>query len=374
MNIIFMPISVNEGMAGTQRLQNYLKHLTINKVQFYNISFSTSKRQNSYDHENVFYYNYRLKQFFLQFYIIKTLIIKKKASESNFIYNYGYISINNIFGLIAARIIGYKIVLDIVEDIYTYDSNISFLSKLLNKTAIFFFNYIYLLTDGVIVISNYLERLTYSKTKGKTPIIKIPITTNPKDYKTNNESLDSTIFYGGSFSPKDGLGNLLQAIEILNTDGIDCKLVITGKGLQADMDIFFDKMNSLKHKQKIIYKGYVSRQEYISTLSSCSILCMTRINSKFANAGFPFKLGEMLSTGKPVIATNTGEVKNYLSHNIDAIIIEPDNIDELVVTIKHLILNQKRAFEIGKNGKALAEREFDSQIHTDRLIDFLKSI
>ena len=60
MNIIFMPISINEGMAGTQRLQNYLKHLSSNKVGFYNISFSTSKHKNSYDQEKVFYYNYKL--------------------------------------------------------------------------------------------------------------------------------------------------------------------------------------------------------------------------------------------------------------------------------------------------------------------------
>lgn len=374
MNIIFMPISVNEGMAGTQRLQNYLKHLTHNNIQLYNISYVTKKHESNFSNEKKIYFNNRLKQFLLQFIIIKTLIEKKKVSDSNFIYHYGYISINNIFGLIIARFIGYKVVLDIVETIYIFDSKISILSKLLNKTSKFFLNYINLLVDGIIVITDHLENIAYTKSKGKSPIIKIPITINPEEYKIYSESLHRTIFYGGSFSPKDGLNNLLKAVEVLNNDGFDCDLVITGKGLKADMDLFFNELKRFKHKQKIIYKGYVSRQEYLSILSSSSILCMTRIDSEFANAGFPFKLGEMLASGKPVIATNIGEVSNYLSHSINAMIIQPDNIEELIQTIKYLILNPKDAFEIGLKGKSLAVKDFNAQIHTDRLIHFLKSI
>jgi glycosyltransferase involved in cell wall biosynthesis len=82
----------------------------------------------------------------------------------------------------------------------------------------------------------------------------------------------------------------------------------------------------------------------------------------------------MLASGKPVIATNIGEVSNYLSHSINAMIIQPDNIEELIQTIKYLILNPKDAFEIGLKGKSLAVKDFNAQIHTDRLIHFLKSI
>ena len=47
----------------------------------------------------------------------------------------------------------------------------------------------------------------------------------------------------------------------------------------------------------ILSTGFLLEDEYYKILPHSDVLLMTRINSKYANAGFPFKLGEYLASG-----------------------------------------------------------------------------
>jgi glycosyltransferase involved in cell wall biosynthesis len=63
---------------------------------------------------------------------------------------------------------------------------------------------------------------------------------------------------------------------------------------------------------------------------------MTRVGSGYANAGFPFKLGEFLATGNPVITTNVSDVSVYLENYKDCIIVTPEKINEVAASIRIL--------------------------------------
>jgi glycosyltransferase involved in cell wall biosynthesis len=101
---------------------------------------------------------------------------------------------------------------------------------------------------------------------------------------------------------------------------------------------------------------------------------MNRVNSAYANAGFPFKLGEMLATEKPVIATKVGNISDLLINQENAILIEPNSIDELSDAIKYLISNPEKAKNIGIKGKHIAKENFDSDIISIKLAKFLMEL
>lgn len=376
LNIIFLPISIKEGMAGTQRLRNYLPFLCENNIPFNNIHVSKEKGQRIYENESRYIYSSRIQLItIIQFLILFKLIKLKKKGHKNIIYNYGYINVNNFIYLLISKLIGYKIIIDIVEDNRVNDSNIKLATKILQKSSVLFLKLAWIITNGVIVISDFLENYIEIKTYKKIPLLKIPITIDKTEYANYKaESVTQIIFYGGSFSPKDGLSYLLSAFDLLIDNGYNYKLVIAGKGIEEDMKIFHAKLDKIKHKDNVEYKGYLSREKYNKALNNCDILCMTRINSNFANAGFPFKLGEMLMTGKPVIATRVGEIEKYLINNTDAIIIEPENVFEIYKSFKYLIDNPQLAESIGNNGREKALVAFDADEHSKRLINFLNNI
>ena len=98
---------------------------------------------------------------------------------------------------------------------------------------------------------------------------------------------------------------------------------------------------------------------------------MTRINSGFANAGFPYKLGEYLATGNVVIATKVSDVENYLENYKDAILIEPNDKDQLRIAMKFCIENEEQSIQIGKNGQLKCEKYFNPDINSQLLFNLL---
>ena len=68
---------------------------------------------------------------------------------------------------------------------------------------------------------------------------------------------------------------------------------------------FYNKLPTSQQNSKIIYFGLIPDDDYYQFLKDADVLLMTRIDSPYANSGFPFKLGEYLATGNAVIDIST---------------------------------------------------------------------
>ena len=101
---------------------------------------------------------------------------------------------------------------------------------------------------------------------------------------------------------------------------------------------------------------------------------MTRIDSPFANAGFPFKLGEYLATGKVVIATDVGDVRNYLVDKRDALIVSPSNAQAIDSAIDYFFSNINDMANIGLNGFKKSKQFFNPSINSKMLERFIEGL
>ena len=125
------------------------------------------------------------------------------------------------------------------------------------------------------------------------------------------------ITYAGTFATKDGIDVLLKAFQIVRDRYPGCILYLVG-GSKNPLDKFNENI-----KCGVEYKGYMDDESFNLFLKDSDILCMTRTNSPFANAGFPFKLGEYLSTGNPVVATHISNIEDYLSNRENVMLVKP---------------------------------------------------
>jgi glycosyltransferase involved in cell wall biosynthesis len=94
---------------------------------------------------------------------------------------------------------------------------------------------------------------------------------------------------------------------------------------------------------------------------------MTRTASAFANTGFPFKLGEYLATGRPVIASDVSDVSEYVRDRENAVLIKPDSSEAIAEAIEYLIADADRAMRIGAAGREVAENYFDVKVVAEKL-------
>ncbi len=372
-NIILLGVSYFDGMASSTRVRNLLEPL-INQ-DYIKVSNLIYKKDANGLFENkgvISGINYcvigfrKSNPFSVISFIWKGLRFLKKhksRTQKNILYNYDNPDLRNIFFILYARLIGYKIILDIIEDNRYYTKFPRLLTRIKIKSSVFFIKYSRFFADGILTISNHLHKQMTKICKGKVPVHLIPITVNLKKFEKKTYLIPESfkIFYGGSFGSKDGLEFLIKAFEKTSLQFKNVNLILTGRGADHDMKPLYNLIENCQAKEKIIFKGYLSIDEYYKLINECDIFCMTRINSDFANAGFPFKLGEFLATGKSVIATSIGEISQYLSNNFNALLINPSSVEELTRALSYLLKNPQQIPVLGAEGRKTAEYYFDSE-------------
>lgn len=270
-----------------------------------------------------------------------------------------------------AKKLGYKVIFDQVETSYrAKGTKTSFKSRLhiwLNESVA---KRAYSKCDGSFVISEALK----CQNEGVYPNMPLGLLPNstPILQKTKKTSFAEipTILYAGTYAPKDGVEYLIKAFLKVLKEGYNCKLLLTGKGKPEDMKV----LDLIKNNPHAEYLGRVSDEKLNEVLLTSDILTMTRVNSKFANFGFPFKVSEYLATGNVVLATKVSDVGIYLKHLENAYLVEPENIDQIASGIEYLISNQNKAVEMGEKGLDVAKFSFGIENVGHTFVNFLQSI
>ncbi len=211
--------------------------------------------------------------------------------------------------------------------------------------------------------------------KSTCKIIHLPMTVDFSRFdgrKTTTTLKQPYIGYCGTMNnKKDGVDILVDSfINIMKVYPM-YNLYLAGP-LEPAQD-YFKLLNVVKtHKaeNRIIFLGLIDKEEMPTFLNNASVLALARPNSKQAEGGFPTKLGEYLATGNPVCVTNVGEIENYLSHGHSAFIATPDSVSSFTNILNEAIVSPI-SYEIGQNGKTVALKEFNKDIQSKKLLDFL---
>ena len=386
-NIVIMGVSCFDGMASSTRVRNLMEPL-INKdlVTVHNLIYQKDNREPIGKSGILNNINFRIIDFSLSnpFSIfgflgsgISFLKKNKKRGQKNILYNYNYADLKNILFLLYARMIGYKIILDIIED-NRFERPDGFINKLRLKTSVVLFRFSRRFTDHYVAISDQLYKRAELIAKAKVPVTLIPITVNLNYFKSNGYHTDKNnlkIFYGGSYAVKDGLKYLIDAFDVVSKKDEGIQLILTGSApIKTDLEAIRTKIDQIAAKDRIKFMGFLKTEDYYNLLNNCDIFCMTRINSIYANAGFPFKLGEFLAAGKAVIATKVGDVPNYLFNDVNAILINPDSVEELSDAIMTVVKNPDKIRSLGPEARKTAETYFDSEKVSMKLMSVFESV
>lgn len=386
-NIVITGTSCFDGMASSTRVRNLFEPLVKKKlITLGNLIFESDNREpigreGVKDEITFRIIGFRLSNPFsiFSFWYRGFSFLKKNRKKGckNVLYNYNYPDLKNIFFLLYAKMLGYRIIVDIVED-NRFEPHLGILNKIRLKTSVFLFSISRHFVNGYVAISEHLRQRCQEVSKGKKPIELIPVTVNLKYFPKANsyqpDRNDLKMFYGGSFGEKDGLGYLVDAFGEICQRHDKLKLILTGAGNSRDVEKIRSRIENSPAKNNIIFKGFLSTPDYYATLNSCDIFCMTRVNSKFANAGFPFKLGEFMASGKAVIATRVGDVSNYLVNDVNSVLIEPNSTEGLVVAIETIIQHPDKINRLGIEARKTAENNFDSEKAGIRLLALFDSV
>lgn len=389
LNIVFMAeLSYPKGMAGTKRIQHAIDAL---RGENADCSVIITRQKTEHNQPAGVYQGtpYRTIMpdligwrlgLFLPILIVKSCILLRgafKAGNKNILFIYGPPSLSNIFTVLYARYRGFFIVFDIVED---DDHAMGLADDWRHKIKTFvnriLTNRIANTADGIVVISSRLKEKFSRLTRGRVPLHVRPVSIDPDRFRSSSESFSAgpKMIYSGSFGLKDGVPQLLDAFDRLAARHGSLRLIMTGMGSDQKMKEALDRIKDSPARNRIEYMGYLDDEKYYAVLSDADIPCMTRIESDYANAGYPFKLGEFLATGKPVIASNVSDIGVYLEDRQDVMLVKPGDVGEIEAAVEYLLSNPDIALKIGKSGREKALRLFDYRLQGQALLDFFHAL
>ena len=279
--------------------------------------------------------------------------------------------------ILEARRQNYKVVFDMVEDDAVAKKIIrSRAARARRASALALGRYGIRYANGFIVISSRLYDKYYRLTNGRIPLLKRPISVDFTWFPSpETQSLrEIRLFYSGSFGVKDGVEFLIDAFEILAGDIPSLRLILAGQADRDRLSCVLGRIRNCRFKQRIEYKGYLDDRAYYHELNRASIMCMTRIDHPYAHAGFPFKLGEYLASGRPVIASDVSDVREFLTHKESALLIRPGNMQDFIDSVHYLLEEPERASAIGLRGRQVARQHFCYMRQADLLYQFIGGV
>ena len=228
---------------------------------------------------------------------------------------------------------------------------------------------------GMVVISQWLK--DYYISKGIKQVVVINMFVDASRFENlQKKGTDKYIAYCGTISLiKDGVDILIKSFSIFQKSYPDYKLYLIG--------LFENKYHEkavkslIKQYQledSVICTGSMLPEELANCLINASILALARPDNEQAKYGFPTKLGEYLSTGNPVVVTKVGEIPIFLHDRQNAVIAEPDSVENFAEKLDWVASHYAEAKQIAHEGMKLVHKEFSSEYQSKLAVDFFLSL
>ncbi|MFH1073954.1 MAG: glycosyltransferase family 4 protein [Candidatus Firestonebacteria bacterium] len=243
---------------------------------------------------------------------------------------------------------------------------VSFIFVLLERAAAYF-------TKKIIVFSNAEKKDHLDRNIGRESQFKvIPNGVNPEPYlkeyditakkKELEISQDKKVVgFAGRLEPVKGANLFVKAVRALNKERSDFTAVMAGTGYLEEFIKDYAKEEIEKGALKML--GY--REDLPEILAVIDIFVVPSKNEGFCLAAVEAGLSK-----KPVIAARVGGLPEIVTDKETGLLVAPENVETLCLSIKKLLDDQGGAGRLGENGRKKALEYYSEK----KMIDGLRKL
>lgn len=270
---------------------------------------------------------------------------------------------------ILSSLLGFKILLNYVE----YRSEIVDKKDIKERlNAYLFDNYAVKISDGILVISEFLINIIKNIDPRKA-YLKIPMMVDVDRYNGITKSFNEKYFlFCGVTIYKEIILFTIKSFELIENSDTFLYLVVNGR---KDQLAEIENRIAVSNKSKLIKLfGNLSDNELSRLYKNASGLLIPLRPTIQDEARFPHKFGEYLVSGNPVITSNYGEVRYYFKDMVNALIADIYDEKAFADKMTYIINYPSESDIIGENGKKTALEYADYKKYGVRIINFINEL
>ena len=202
------------------------------------------------------------------------------------------------------------------------------------------------LADLVTVPSAYLERCFAART------IACRVVPNLVDLQRfkyrRRQPGNAHLLVNRNLEPMYNVEMALRAFEIVKQQFPDARLDVVGSGSQENS---LRKWVAEHRLEGVAFHGAIAHERMPEFLDQADVL----LNPTLVD-NLPISLLEAFASGVPVVTTNVGGIPDLIGVTRAAVLVEPNNHEQMAGEILHLLTDPRLAAGFAERGMALAER------------------
>lgn len=185
-----------------------------------------------------------------------------------------------------------------------------------------------------------------------------------KTYQTASPEIPLLVAVG-SLVEKKGFDDLLQAISLLQQEGLDFQCRIYGEGPERHRleGLVYD----LGLEGVVTMPGTLPFEQLKVEMAQATIFVMPSKRTQVDIDGIPTVLIESMAMGVPVVATRIAGIPELVKDGETGLLAEPNNPDSLAKAIKRLLKDRNLQQILSQNGHKLVKSDYNIDITVPKI-------
>lgn len=206
------------------------------------------------------------------------------------------------------------------------------------------FNNAYINVSPSKYLKSNFESLGYQN------IIIIPNAIELEHYTFKSRKIETIrLLWVRSFSQIYNPKLAVSTLKTLQDKGFDTSLTMVGPDNDGSLEA--TKIFAKSLKVDVSFTGKLSKKEWITRSKDYNIFINT---TNFDN--MPVSIIEAMALGLPVISTNVGGLPFLITHNVDGILVPPNNVDAFTTAVSKLKNNENLKNNLVKQARKKTEQ------------------
>jgi len=201
------------------------------------------------------------------------------------------------------------------------------------------------------------------KLHGQSPIIPLGVDCHvfrPKSRNTKRNEVD--ILFVGKIERYKGIKELLEALRIILNQKQKAHLTLVGE--IKDQKYVKDNIKRLEVQNCVTFTGIVPFEKTVDFFQSCDIFCSP---PRFEAWGL--SILQAMACGKPIVATRTGGIPEFVEDGKSGFLVPPYNSEELASSLLELIKRPRLRQKFGLYNSKLCMQKYNWEKIVDQIED-----
>jgi glycosyltransferase involved in cell wall biosynthesis len=168
----------------------------------------------------------------------------------------------------------------------------------------------------------------------------------------------------GLLGPRKGTPELLDALGTPAMRELDWEAIIGGNG---EVEASRARAAALGLADRVQIPGWVDPATVSALLAGADIFVLPSHHE-----GLPVAILEAMASGLPVVTTPVGAIPEIVVAHETGLLVPPGAVEALAAALADLVKNPELRARLGKNARALVERDFRIEVIAERFLSIYR--